>query len=61
MSLDGAVVRQDKDDNEKLYGRKVTAKEILIGGEVAAPPEARALDDTLAKYSPHGGQSFARV
>ncbi len=61
VSLDGAVVRQDKDDNEKLYGRKVTAKEILIGGEVAAPPEARALDDTLAKYSPHGGQSFARV
>src|SRR5712692_242259 len=61
VSLDGAVVRQDKDDNEKLYGRKITAKEILIDGEVAAPPEARALDDTLAKYSPKGGQSFPRV
>ena len=52
MRLDGAVVKQDKDDNEKLYGRKITAKEILIDGEVVAPPEARALDDALAKYSP---------
>src|SRR5579863_1577329 len=61
LSLDGAVVKQDKDDNQKLYGRKITAKEILIDGAVTAPPEARALDDTLAKYSPNGGQSFPRV
>jgi len=61
LSLDGAVVKQDKDDNQKLYGRRVTAKEILIAGAVAVPPEARALDETLAKYSPKGGQAFARV
>jgi len=60
VSLDGAVVKQDKDDNEELYGRKVRAKEILIDGEVAVPPDARALDETLAKYSPKGGQPFAR-
>ena len=61
VSLEGAVVKQDKDDNEKLYGRSVTAKEILIDGEAAIPPQARPLDDTLAKYSPKGGQTFARV
>ena len=61
LSLDGGVVKQDKDDNQRLYGRKVSAKEILIGGKVSTPPEARPLDDTLAKYSPKGGQSFARV
>jgi lipid-binding SYLF domain-containing protein len=61
VSLDGAVVKQDKDDNQKLYGRTITAKEILIAGEVAAPPQARALDETLAKYSPKGGQAFTRV
>jgi len=55
------VVKQDKDDNEKLYGRRVSAKEILIDGNVAAPRAARPLDDTLAKYSPKGGQSFGRV
>ncbi len=61
LSLDGAVVKQDRDDNEKLYGRKVGAEEILITGAVPVPPEARALDKALAKYSPKGGQAFARV
>ncbi len=61
LSLDGAVVKQDKDDNEKLYGRKVSAKEILIDGTVRSPRSARGLDSTLAKYSPKGGHSFKRV
>jgi hypothetical protein len=39
----------------------VSAKEILIGHKVATPPEARPLDDTLAKYSRKGGRSLARV
>ena len=60
VSVDGAVVKQDKGDNEELYGRKVRAKEILIDGEAAVPADARALDETLAKYSPKGGQPFAR-
>ena len=60
-SLDGAVVKQDKDDNEKLYGRKVSAKEILIEGTVSTPQEAQALDSALTKYSPKGGKTFARL
>jgi lipid-binding SYLF domain-containing protein len=58
LSLDGSVVKQDADENAKLYGRKVSAKEILIDGTVPAPPEARVLDNTLSKYCPKGGQSF---
>jgi lipid-binding SYLF domain-containing protein len=61
VSLDGAVMKQDKDDNEKLYGRRVSAKEILIDGTVATPQSARALDNALRKYSPKGGRSFDRV
>jgi lipid-binding SYLF domain-containing protein len=60
-SLDGAVVKQDRDDNQKLYGRKVTAKEILIDGTVRTPRAAQGLDSTLTKYSPKGGQAFARL
>lgn len=60
-SLDGAIVKQDWDDNQHLYGRKVSAKDILFGGEVEVPAEARQLDDTLAKYSPKGGQEFSRL
>jgi lipid-binding SYLF domain-containing protein len=61
VSLDGAVVKQDRDDNEKLYGRKVSAKEILIDGKVRTPPSARGLDRTLTKYSPKGGRTFDRL
>ncbi|MGB7623901.1 MAG: lipid-binding SYLF domain-containing protein [Terriglobia bacterium] len=61
VSLDGAVVKQDRDDNEKLYGRKVSAKEILIDGKVRTPPAARGLDRTLTKYSPKGGRTFDRL
>lgn len=57
-SLDGAVVKQDKDDNEKLYGRRVTAKEVLFGGAVSSPATAAGLDRVLDKYSPRGGQRF---
>ena len=60
-SLDGAMVKQDKDDNETLYGRRVTAKEILIDGTVRAPQAAQALDSALTKYSPKGGHAFARL
>jgi lipid-binding SYLF domain-containing protein len=59
-SLEGAVVKQDKDDNQQLYGRRISAKEILFGNEVSAPTVAHALDRTLDKYSPSGGQPFER-
>ncbi len=58
LSLSGAVVHQDKGANEQLYGRKLTARQILIQGEVAVPPQARDLDATLTRYSNRGGQSF---
>jgi hypothetical protein len=29
--------KQDKDDNQKLYGREVSAKELLIDGTVSTP------------------------
>ncbi|HUX11119.1 MAG TPA: lipid-binding SYLF domain-containing protein, partial [Terriglobia bacterium] len=57
-SLSGAVVKQDEDDNQKLYGRKVTAKEILIDGTVSTPRAAGPLNSALTKYSPKGGQAF---
>src|SRR5215472_4842136 len=61
VSLEGAVLKQDADDNERLYGQKVNARALLIYGTVSAPPAARSLDETLAKYSPHGGEPFTRV
>jgi lipid-binding SYLF domain-containing protein len=61
VSLDGAVVKQDRDDNRDLYGRKITAREILIDGIVAPPAAAQPLDQALTRYSPRGGRSFASL
>jgi SH3 domain-containing YSC84-like protein 1 len=58
VSLEGAVLKQDHNDNQALYGYRVTAKQILIQGIVRVPPEARPLDHLLAQYFPRGGQPF---
>ncbi|HLW79582.1 MAG TPA: lipid-binding SYLF domain-containing protein [Terriglobia bacterium] len=60
LSLAGAVLKQDEDANERLYGKKLTAKDILIQGVVAPPPAAKPLIASLAKYSPHGGKRFSQ-
>jgi SH3 domain-containing YSC84-like protein 1 len=61
VSLEGAVLKQDKDGNERLYGQRVAAKDLLINGTVSAPAAARSLDQVLAKYSPHGGAPFTKA
>lgn len=58
LSLDGQVLKQDSDDNERLYGRRVSPKQILVSGVVEPPPAAKSLDRTLTKYAPHGGARF---
>ena len=50
----GRVVKQDRDDNRDLYGRKITAREILIDGIVAVPPAGRALGPSTDEILPQG-------
>jgi lipid-binding SYLF domain-containing protein len=61
VSLEGAVLKQDTEANERLYGQKVNARALLIYGTVSAPSAARPLDETLAKYSPRGGEPFTKA
>jgi lipid-binding SYLF domain-containing protein len=58
VSLDGQVLRQDDDSNEKLYGRKVAPEDILFKGAVPAPAAAQPLDTALTQFSPKGGEPF---
>lgn len=58
LSLEGQIIKQDHDANQRLYGRKLDPKDILFKGAVASPAAARALDAALTKYSPHGGEKF---
>lgn len=58
VSLAGAVVKQDHDDNRKLYGKDVSPADILFSGKIGSPAAARRLDHALSHYSPHGGQKI---
>ena len=58
VSLDGQMFKQDKDSNEKLYGRKVPPEDILFKGVVPAPSAAQPLLTALTQFSPHGGEAF---
>jgi len=61
VSLSGAVFKQDRSANRALYGREVTAKDIVIRGEVPSPAAAAALDQSLNRYSPRGGHPFEKL
>lgn len=52
ISLEGSTLRSDGSANEKLYGRKLTAKEIIRQGKVAIPASARELVTLLDTKSP---------
>lgn len=53
ISLDGTSLRPDDDATEEVYGRKLTARQILTGTGVAVPPSGRALVDVLQKRAPY--------
>ncbi len=50
ISLDGATLRPADDDNAKLYGRRITNREIILRG-VKPPPQAKRLLSVLNRYS----------
>ena len=50
LALEGATLRQDQDDNVKLYGRRLENREIVTSG-MEAPKSAARLLDLLNKYS----------
>ena len=52
ISLEGSTLRPDNDGNERIYGKGITAKEIVINSSVHAPASGRLLVSTLNKKSP---------
>ena len=52
ISLEGSTLRSDGSANEKLYGKKLTAKEIIREGKVGIPPCANELVTLLNTKSP---------
>jgi len=52
ISLEGSTLRSDGSANEKLYGQRLTAKDIIRLGKVKAPECASELVALLNKKSP---------
>jgi len=52
VSLEGSTLRSDGSANEKLYGKKLTAKEIIREGKVGIPACAHELVALLDAKSP---------
>jgi lipid-binding SYLF domain-containing protein len=52
ISLEGSTLRSDGSANEKLYGRKLSAKDIIRGGKVGTPASAQEMVALLNKKSP---------
>jgi SH3 domain-containing YSC84-like protein 1 len=52
ISLEGSTLRSDGNANQKLYGRKLNAKEIIVDRKVGVPASARELVSLLEAKSP---------
>ncbi|MGC2014901.1 MAG: lipid-binding SYLF domain-containing protein, partial [Candidatus Acidiferrales bacterium] len=52
VSLEGSTLRPDDDATADVYGRKLTAREIVMGGNISVPKSGRHLVAVLQKNSP---------
>jgi SH3 domain-containing YSC84-like protein 1 len=52
LSLSGSTLRSDDDANKNLYGKELTAKQIILQREVKTPPSGQQLVSLLNKISP---------
>lgn len=52
VSLEGSTLRSDDDANQRVYGKALSARDIVRGGAVEATAAGRPLVDLLNKRSP---------
>jgi lipid-binding SYLF domain-containing protein len=52
VSLEGSTLRSDGGANKNLYGRSLSARDIVQGGKVAMPAAGRELVGVLSRKSP---------
>jgi lipid-binding SYLF domain-containing protein len=52
ISLEGSTVRPDNDANERIYGEKISAKNIVLAHETRVPPAAYGLISILNAKTP---------
>jgi SH3 domain-containing YSC84-like protein 1 len=53
VSLEGTSLRPDNEASEEVYGRKMTARGIVMGKRIDVPESGRHLVDVLEKSAPY--------
>lgn len=53
VSLEGSTIRPDNDANEKVYGHKLAAEDIVLSRRVAVPSAGQHLISTLDRKTPN--------
>lgn len=53
ISLEGSTLRPDGDATADVYGEKLSAREIVLGGKIGIPESGRHLVAVLEKNAPH--------
>ena len=59
ISLEGSTLRPDNDASADVYGRKITAREIVLGGKASTPESGQHLVRVLQKSAPHNESAKA--
>jgi SH3 domain-containing YSC84-like protein 1 len=52
ISLEGSTIRPDNDANVRIYGEKISAKDIVLAHDTAVPPSAQRMIATLNARTP---------
>lgn len=53
ISLEGSTLRPDDDATAEVYGRKLTARQVVLEGRASIPASGRHFVAVLQKGSPH--------
>ena len=61
ISLEGSTLRPDDDASADVYGRKITAREIVLGKNIAVPESGQHLVRVLEKNAPHNESQKASI
>src|ERR1700719_4360372 len=59
ISLEGSTLRPDDEASADVYGRKITAREIVLGGKASIPASGQHLVRVLQKNAPHNESAKA--
>jgi len=51
VTVNGSTIRQDRDANERFYGKRLEASQILFDGGAEAPPPVTGWLDTLKRFA----------